>query len=171
MTITIRRLLPADDRTAFASGDIDLDRFFVRYAGQNQFRHHVGITYVALDEPNLIVGYATITASEIATTFLSDRLQRRLPAYPVPVLRLARLAVDARAQGRGIGGELLRAVFGLARKMADDFGCAGVAVDAKPTAVSFYRTLGFAVLGTELGALGDRPEPIPMFLELGAFPR
>ena len=38
-----------DDRTRFRSGDADLDRFFQAYAGQNQFRHHIGTTYVAVE--------------------------------------------------------------------------------------------------------------------------
>ncbi len=40
----IRPLREADDRTTFHSGEPDLDRFFVKYAGQNQFRHHIGTT-------------------------------------------------------------------------------------------------------------------------------
>ena len=45
----IRALREEDDRAAFRSGDPDLDRFLHRYAGQNQFRHHVGTTYVAVE--------------------------------------------------------------------------------------------------------------------------
>ena len=37
----IRALRPSDDRSAFQSGDEALDRFFRRYAGQNQFRHYI----------------------------------------------------------------------------------------------------------------------------------
>lgn len=55
--------------------------------------------------------------------------------------------------------------------MADEFGCVGVLVDARPEAVGFYASLGFRALGHTKGALGDRPEPTPMFLELGAIPR
>jgi hypothetical protein len=40
----------------------------------------------------------------------SARLRKRLPAYPLPVLRLARLGVDTRAQGLGIGKTLLRTI-------------------------------------------------------------
>jgi len=50
VAITVRRLEPEDDRTNFRSGNVDLDRFFARYAGQNQFRHHIGTTYVAVDD-------------------------------------------------------------------------------------------------------------------------
>ena len=54
--------------------------------------------------------------------------------------------------------------------MAADYGCIGVVVDAKPRAAGFYERYGFWKLDTVQGQLGDRPEPIPMFLELGAIP-
>ena len=170
MIVTVRRLEPNDDRTSFRSGNLDLDRFFTRYAGQNQFRHHIGTTYVAIDEQDAIAGFATIAASELPTVRLPDSKRKGLPAYPAPVLRLARLAVDQRAQGQGVAQALLRAVSALAHQMAADMGCLGVVVDAKPEAIGFYRKLGFVALEILAGPLGDRPEPLPMFLELGALP-
>lgn len=169
--ITVRRLEPGDDRTKFQSGNIDLDRFFSRYAGQNQFRHHVGTTYVVIEGDKAIVGFATVAASELATAHLSEAKRKRLPDYPLPVLRLARLAVDQRRRGQGVATILLRAVFTLAHSMATDMGCCGVVVDAKPDAVAFYEKLGFISLEVTAGHLGDRPEPLPMFLELGAIPK
>ena len=171
MTVSVRRLEPQDDRTKFRSGNIELDRFFGRYAGQNQFRHHIGVTTIALDEAGAIVGFATVTASELVTERLSEARRRRLPAYPVPVLRLARLAVDERARGRGAAQALLRFVFTLAHHTAATVGCLGVVVDAKPDAVGFYEKLGFIALDVTAGELGDRPLPKPMFLELGAIPK
>lgn len=170
MPVEIRRLLPEDDRATFESGDLDLDRFFRRFAGQNQFRHHIGTTYVAVEDGALL-GFATVTASELLGAQLPAARRKKLPKYPLPVLRLARLAVSRTAQGRGVGSELLRAVFVLAHRMADDYGCVGVVVDAKEGAVTFYERLGFFLLEVERGQLGDRPEPRPMFLELGAIPR
>ena len=169
-TFQIRRLEPDDDRTAFRSGNVDLDRFFIRYAGQNQFRHHIGTTYVAADDAGFIGGFATVSAAEIAPGAIPAAQRRRLPKYPVPVLRLARLAVDERLTGIGIGHLLIRSVFLLARQMADDFGCAGVLVDAKPEAVPFYERLGFVRLDAVAGLLGDRPEPLPMFIALRRIP-
>lgn len=93
----------------------------------------------------------------------SARLRKRLPSYPLPVLRLARLGVDRRAQGLGIGRALLRHVLGLAIEQRDRLGCVGVVTDAKPDAVTFYETLGFQALeGVREGLLVS--EPIPMFL-------
>src|SRR6266511_165520 len=170
MPISIRRLKPEDDRSLFRSGNIELDRFFQRYAGQNQFRHHIGTTYVAVDD-GTILGFTTVAPSEIAGDDVPETYRKRLPRYPLPVLRLARLATQESARGRGIGAALLRAVFTLAHKMAGDLGCVGVVVDAKPDAIAFYAKLGFMPLESRAGQLGDRPEPLPMFLELGAIPQ
>jgi GNAT superfamily N-acetyltransferase len=162
----VRKLRPEDDRSTFRSGNLDLDRFVARYAGQNQFRHHIGTTYVAVDETAFIAGFATVVASEIAPDRTTGLKSKRLPKYPLPVLRLARLGVDERAQGKGIGSLLLRAVLVLAQQMAEDLGCVGVVVDAKQDAVAFYEKLGFLRLEVVAGELGDRPEPVPMFLEI-----
>jgi GNAT superfamily N-acetyltransferase len=169
-SIEVRRLQPTDDRAGFRSGNLDLDRFFLRFAGQNQFKHHVGTTYVAV-EGAAVVGFATVAASAIEVKDLTAKQRKGLPAYPLPVLRLARLAVDERAQGRGVGLLLLKAVFMLAHRMASDVGCVGVVVDAKPDAVAFYTRYGFEALGLVSGELGDRPAPRAMFLELGAIPK
>lgn len=54
--------------------------------------------------------------------------------------------------------------------MRDEIGCTGVVVDAKPEAVAFYAKVGFLRLDQVAGELGDRPTPLPMFLELGQVP-
>ena len=166
LEVRVRRLEPRDDRTGFRSGNIDLDRFFQRYAGQNQFRHHIGTTYVAVQGDH-IAGFVTVSSGEMVAEKLTKSLRRRLPAYPLPILRLARLAVDERFQGHGIGWLLLRAMLELALEMRDLVGCIGVIVDAKPDAVTFYSSLGFKPIDLVSGALGDRPEPIAMFLPIG----
>ena len=166
LVVRVRRLEPGDDRTEFRSGNIDLDRFFQRYAAQNQFRHHIGTTYVAV-HGDRIVGFVTVSSGELVAEKLAKNLRRRLPAYPLPILRLARLAVDQRFQGHGIGKLLLRAMLELALEIRDQIGCVGVIVDAKPDAVAFYSSLGFEPMDLISGALGDRPEPIAMFLPIG----
>jgi len=165
-SLQVRRLEPDDDRSGFSSGNVDLDRFFLRYAGQNQFRHHIGTTYVAVGPSGIIAGFATVSASSVAPGVVRGTTAKWLPRYPIPVLRLARLAVDERARGKRVGSLLLRSVFALALQMADQVGCAGIVVDAKPDAVAFYERLGFVPLEPVAGQLGDRPEPRPVFLEL-----
>jgi GNAT superfamily N-acetyltransferase len=171
LAFEIHRLTPAHDRSRFCSGNPDLDRFFARYAGQNQFRHHIGTTYVAIAAGGPIAGFATVSASEISPDSMPTSKRKGLARYPLPVLRLARLAVDEGYKGQGVGSLLLRAVLELAARMADDLGCVGVVVDAKPDAVAFYDRLGFVPLEVVAGELGDRPQPLPMFLELGQLAR
>jgi predicted N-acetyltransferase YhbS len=170
MNISLRRLRPSDDRTTFDCGQVDLDRFFVKYAGQNQFRHHVGTTYVAVDDADRIVGFATVSPSRIEVRDLPTMKTKRLPSYPLPALRLARLAVHQQVQGVGVGSALLRAVFILAHQMAHSFGCVGVLVDAMADAIAYYKRYSLFELTALRGALGDRPKPTIMFLELGAIP-
>ncbi len=159
----IRRLRASDDRSRFQSGDPDLDRFFRSYAGQNQFRHHVGVTYVAIEDDD-VFGYLTVGPGDIEIDDLPAALRRGLPRYPLPVLRLARLAVDLRVRGRGLGDRLLRFALGLALTMAGDYGCVGVVVDAKPGAEPFYARYGFREIDVVEGRSDARPRPAGMFL-------
>lgn len=163
----IRALREADDRSRFRSGDPDLDRFLLRFAGQNQFRHYIGVTYVAVENSE-ILGFATVAPGHVEIDGLPAAKRRTLPRYPLPVLRVARLAVDRSFQRQGLGGRLLRFVLGLAGRMADDFGCIGVVVDAKPGAVAFYARYGFEALEAIRGQSEARPAPTPMFLAMQA---
>jgi len=165
--VEIRPLRPEDDVAGFESGDPDLDRFLKKYAGKNQFRHHIGTTYVAVHRDK-IVGFATVVAASIHVDHIPAKLRKRLPRNPLPALRLARLAVDRRLQRQGIGRQLLRAVFLLAQEMATRVRCVGVLVDSKPDAVEFYRRHGFKELEIIEGRLGDRPAPVGMFLPLAS---
>ena len=101
---------------------------------------------------------------------LSSARKKRFPQYPIPVLRLTRLAVSEPDRNRGIGLTLLRSVFYLACEMSEKVGCIGVVVDAKPDAVGFYTRYGFEKLEVLQGTLADRPEPIPMFITLSTIP-
>jgi GNAT superfamily N-acetyltransferase len=161
--VEIRPLARDDDRSGFSCGVAELDRFFAHYAGQNQFKLHLAVTYVAVVQAR-IVGFATVAPSSIERSSVpSPRLRKRLPTYPLPVLRLARLGVDTRARGLGIGTSLLRHVLRLAMDQRDRLGCVGVVVDAKPDAVSFYEALGFLEIeGVREGLLAS--EPRVMFL-------
>ena len=163
--LQVRILRRDDNRQAFQSGNIELDRFFQLYASQNQFRHHIGTTYIAEMEKQ-IAGFVTASAAHLEATTLPTALRKRLPGYPLPVLRIARLAVDQSHQEQGVGAILLKAMFELALEMRDKLGCIGVVVDAKPDAVSFYQRFGFIPLKIEQGTLGTRPEPQPLFLSI-----
>jgi GNAT superfamily N-acetyltransferase len=166
----IRALLPTDDRASFRSGDEALDRFFHRYAGQNQFRHHLGVTYVAV-EGGRVLGFATVAPRHIEVEDLPERDRKKLPGYPIPVLGLARLAVADSARGVGVGAQLLRYVLELALDMAGRIGCAGVVVDAKPGAIEFYGRYGFTAFEVLEGESEARPRATPMWLAIDVVKR
>jgi predicted N-acetyltransferase YhbS len=161
----IRHLREEDDRSHFQSGEPELDRFFRQYAGQNQFKHHIGVTYVAIDNRR-IIGFVTIAAGHIEMEDLPTSERKRLPRYPLPIVRLARLAVDASARGQGVGAKLLRFVIILAVRLANDYGCIGVVVDAKPDAIDFYSRYGFIAANPVEGQSDARPQPVMMYLSL-----
>jgi GNAT superfamily N-acetyltransferase len=164
-TIEIRVLAPDDDRSGFSCGRESLDRFFEHYADLNRFQQQPAVTYVAAFEGR-ILGFSTIIAASLERAITpGTRLRRRLSAYPLPVVRLARLGVDSRAQGLGIGKALLSHVFALALEQRNLSGCVGVVTDATVEAVRFYEALGFVPLeGVRKGQLAG--EPLPMFLSV-----
>ncbi len=164
MEYQIRLLQKSDKREEFESNNADLDYFFKRYAGQNQFKHYIGVTYIATDEKS-IFGYTTIAMGSIEVKGLPKRQWPK--HYPLPILRLGRLAVDIRYQGMGIGKQLLRHALLLALHQKKTMGCVGVVVDAKMEAIAFYQKLGFEVIEQlEEGEIRGNPPPQPMFLPI-----
>lgn len=162
--VEIRRLAADDDRSAFQCGEPAIDRFFQHYAGQNQFKLHLAVTWVAVRGDDLL-GYVTVAGGSLEREHVPDQtLRRHLPGYPLPVVRLARLGVDRHAKGLGIA--LVRHVLLLALAQRDLVGCVGVVTDAKPGAVSFYEALGFTPLSDVRDGL-LHGEVLPMFLGIG----
>jgi GNAT superfamily N-acetyltransferase len=161
---SIRLLRESDDRARFESGDEHLDRYFRMYAGQNQFRHRVSVTYIC-EEAGEAIGYLTVAGGEIKSEKLPMGA-KKLPSYPLPILRIARLAVARSARGMGIGSQLLHHGFSLAIAMATATGCVGVLVDPKPGAEEFYRRFGFEPTEVVEGALLTNPGPVPHFISL-----
>lgn len=153
-----RLLRREDDRSRFSCGNADLDTFFRRFAGQNQFRHQIGVTYVLADEADL-VGFVTVAAHSLK---LPDGQRGSLPDYQLPVLLIARLGVDEQRAGQGVGRRLLRECCSLAVDQSERFGCVGLATDAKADAVPFYQRFGFCPVadpterGTQLHFLALR---------------
>lgn len=168
--LLIRPLRQDDDRATFTCGQADLDRHFQHYAGQNQFKLGLSVTYVAV-AGGVIVGFATVSVGSIERASMPGAASlRRLPAYPLPVLRLARLGVSTVARGQGVGAALLRHVLRLAQSLRETAGCVGVVTDAKPDAVTFYGRYGFTPLeGVVSGTVHG--EPTPMFLALQSIPQ
>lgn len=132
------------DRKGFDCGSPELNEYLARHARQN---HESGgaKTFVAVSpsEPSCVLGYYSISSGAIEFVRVPATLTRRLGRYPVPVFRLARLAVSVPLQRRGLGGELLLAAGARALSVAAQVGGVALAVDAKDErAAKWYERFG-----------------------------
>lgn len=94
-----------------------------------------------------MIGYCTLAAGAVAFEHLPAGASRKLPKHPVPVVLLARLAVDRPAQGKGLGEGLLVDALQRAVRLSAGLGVHAVEVDAlDDTAAAFYRRYGFVPL-------------------------
>ncbi len=134
-------------REHFDCGVPALDEFLRRYARQNDQRE-LSRTYVATrPDDHAVLGYVTIRAGEVACADLPEEERKRLPRYPIPVLHIARLAVDKQARGAGLGEQLLVYALQKALDAAEKIELWGVEVIAKDeSARSFYMRYGFKAL-------------------------
>lgn len=135
------------DVTGFTCGNEPLDRWLMRYAGQNQ-RRDAARTFVAATTDQRVYGYYTLLAGQLdhreATPETSKGLSQH---FPIPVAILARLAVDAGQQGRGIGAALLSDSLTRVVRAAEQVAVRAVVVHAiDESASSFYERFGFQAL-------------------------
>ena len=142
MPVSIELLAAHHQRAGFDCGEPALNEFLQRQAGQLG-RKGFGKTYVALAAGGLVVaGFVTLSAGQVQTQCLPAHL--KLPRYPVPILRIGRLAVDSRAQGQGTGRQLMAFALQLALDFSKSVGLYAVMMDAKDDkARAYYQAMGF----------------------------
>ena len=130
------------DVSAFDCGVPALNNYLRKFALQNQ-RGQSARTYVAT-RGECVVGYYTLAAASARREETPARVAKGLAAHPVPVILLARLAVDATEKGQGLGAGLLKDALLRAVQAADLIGCRAVMVHAKDEgARAFYERFGF----------------------------
>jgi GNAT superfamily N-acetyltransferase len=137
--------LGSHDRSAFSCGEDELDRYFREHAGQDQRRNVASCFVLVRRSDQELVGYYTLSATDVAPTELPASLARRLPRYAhLPAILLGRLAVDRRFHGQGVGRLLLGDALGRARQSTSQVAAVVVLVDAlNEVAAQFYEALGF----------------------------
>ncbi len=137
------------ERFSFCCGEDVLDRYFQTQVTQD-IRRHIANCFVALEAAtSAVAAYYTISAASISLVDLPPEETRRLPRYPtVPAVRIGRLAVDRRFQGRGVGAALLADA--ASRALKADVAAFTLLVDAKnESAIAFYQRFGFRILGSQ----------------------
>ncbi len=134
-------------RSAFSCGKPPLDEFIRSLVSQYQKRN-LGRTYVAVTpgDPQ-VFGYFTLASSAVPFVNLPGDFAKKLLRHPVPVILLARLAVDQTVQVQRLGEILLLDALDRCATLAENLGVHAVEVEAiDEQARSFYQKYGFAAL-------------------------
>ena len=132
------------DRETFDCGEEVLNEFLRRYARKS---HELGgaKTFLAIDDGDdqTIVGFYSLSPASVGYTRTPEIVRRGLARHDVPGFRLARLAVDRRFQGQGIGGQLLLAAARRCLLAAAEVGGVMLVIDAKSDRVAqWYGSYG-----------------------------
>ncbi|MEN5061154.1 GNAT family N-acetyltransferase [Luteimonas sp. TWI1416] len=133
------------DRAGFSCGVAALDDYLRRQASQHH-RDGIATTHVLVDDsaPRQVLGYCALSAAQLQLEELEPGDRARLPAYPIPAIRMARLAVNTDAQGRGYGQLLVGHAVNIALATRQTLGVRVLIVDAKDDAAArFYEVYGF----------------------------
>ncbi len=132
------------DREAFDCGDEALNEFLRRYARKSHERGGAK-TFLAIEDAGSksILGFYSLSPASVDYARTPEIVRRGLARHDVPGFRLARLAVDRRFQGRGIGGQLLLAAGRRCLLAAAEVGGVVLVIDAKnERVVAWYASYG-----------------------------
>ena len=143
MTLLPPEPLAADHRTsAFACGEPLLDDWLKRRALGNQSRG-ASRTFVVAESARAVMGYYALAAGAVAHREAARSIRRDMPD-PVPVMVLARLAVDVQAQGLHLGAALLQDALRRCVLVSRHAGVRALLVHAlNDRARAFYAYYGF----------------------------
>jgi hypothetical protein len=142
------------------------------FGGFDVWKHQVSLflraresfdTHVAVDEavPRAVLGYFTLAMSSVPREAFPKKSVRRLPNYDLPLIFLARLAVDNRFAGKGVGHALISEAFRISLRVSAEVGCRCIVTDAYRGKTSWYARYRFLPIE---GAAPDGPQR--MFLDV-----
>ena len=143
MILTLCPITKELSRLAFDCGHPQLNQFLRHYAYKND-QLSIGKTFLALSDSHQLAGYLCLSSAQIGAESLPQDQRKFLPRYPVPALRISKLAVDLSYQKKGVGSYLLKQALQKTLQISQNVGIYAVLVDAiDPRAQSFYIKYGF----------------------------
>jgi predicted N-acetyltransferase YhbS len=159
------------EREGFDCGEPELDRWLADHALSAQ-RAGSARVFVSRDGRR-VVGYYALAAAELRPEQASERVLKGQPRRrPVPAVLLARLAVDAAHQGKGLGRSLLQDAMLRADDAADELGIRVMLVHAKHESAShWYKRFGFEESPTDPLHLVLLMKDLRAFLSAAPSPR
>ena len=138
----VRKLLPIDQVDTFDCGSPPLNLFLQRYALVNQ-KANSAQTYVCC-QADKVVGFYSLAVGSVTLKDAPHRVTKGLARHPVPVMILARLAVDMTHQRKGLGQALLKDALLRTAQAADIAGIRCLLVHAKDDAARrWYESWDF----------------------------
>jgi GNAT superfamily N-acetyltransferase len=142
LTRHIEKLQPHHTVESFDCGQADLNRFLQKHALHNQ--HSGGSqTYVGLAD-EAVIGYYALAVGSVEQEQAPERVKKGLAKHSIPIMLLARLAVDLRWQKQGVGAALLKDATLRTLQAADIAGIRALVVHAKDdVAKKFYERFDF----------------------------
>lgn len=144
----VRKLTEADAVDAFDCGQPALNQFLQRYALVNQ-RANSAQTYICCKDGQ-VVGFYSLVVGSVAPGEVPARVIKGLARHPVPVMIVARLAVDRLHQGKSLGRALLKDALLRTLQAADIAGIRTVLVHAKDDAArQWYESWEFEASPTD----------------------
>lgn len=144
----IRKLSAIDDVSAFDSNYPALDKFLQKHAVTNMSANSTQ-TYACCSE-NRVVGFYSLAVGSVAPENAPNRVTKGQAKHPIPVMVLARLAVDAQHQGKGLGTALLKDALLRTIQAADIAGIRCLLVHAKDDrAKQWYLAFDFEISPTD----------------------
>ena len=129
---SVRKLAASDNVEAFDSGQPALNQYLQRFALTSQ-KTNSAQTYVRCQE-GAVVGFYSLAVGSVEPKNAAPRVLKGMARHPVPVMILARLAVDLKHQGVGLGRALLRDALLRTTQAADIAGIRALLVHAKDDA-------------------------------------
>lgn len=150
----VERLSEEHDLADFGCGTKSLDDWLRIHALENQSRN-LSRTFVLIDDGGAVAGYYALSMGGVAKHELPRRLGRGLPGYQIGMVLLARLAIDARHQGEGLGRDLMVDAILHAAAAGQHAAARFIAVDPiDESAKAFYSRFGFTKIeGDEHGRM------------------
>ena len=138
----VRKLAATDQVDAFDCGQAALNQFLQRYALVNQ-KANSAQTYVCC-QGDVVVGFYSLVVGSVDPQVAPSRVMKGLARHPVPVMILARLAVDKEHQRKSLGQALLRDALLRTTQAADIVGIRHLLAHAKDDmARRWYETWEF----------------------------
>lgn len=146
------------DRAGFDCGVPELNAF-LKVTARQHTQKGISRTFVLTDNGSTaILGFFTLTLCEVQPVGLPTTISRYYPLHQLPAVRLVRLAVSRKEQGKRFGELLLTEALYRTRLIAEQAGLIGLFVDAKDdSARQFYLRYGF------LSLVG---QPLQLFLPI-----